>query len=212
MLFLILQWVSSGLKGRCSAGLWWTQTTGSLKSKQNPKLVRVLKILINCMKNHCVYFVKESMGLLVLLLHLYTMEHYSAIKKREIMLLFMEGPRECHTEWSKSNREREILYDILYIWTLKGNDTNELIKQKEIHRLESKLMIVGDQKVRESEKVMYTLVYLKWIANKYLLYNTWNPTQCYVPAWIRGGFGGGCLREHVWLTPFAAHLTPPPHC
>ena len=53
------------------------------------------------------------------------------------------------------------MYDTLYIWTLKGNDTNELIKQKEIHRLESKLMIVGDQKVRESEKVMYTLVYLK---------------------------------------------------
>ena len=31
----------------------------------------------------------------------------------------MDGPRDCHTEWSKSEREREILYDIPYMWNLK---------------------------------------------------------------------------------------------
>ena len=46
-----------------------------------------------------------------------------------------DGPRECHTEWSKSDREGEISYDIPYMWTLKGNGTNELTKQKEIPRL-----------------------------------------------------------------------------
>ena len=29
---------------------------------------------------------------------------------------------------------------------------------------------------------MYTLLYLKWITNKDLLYSTWNSVQCYVPA------------------------------
>ena len=33
------------------------------------------------------------------------------------------------------DREREILYDIPYMWNLKRNDTNELTKQKETHRL-----------------------------------------------------------------------------
>ena len=41
----------------------------------------------------------------------------------------MDWPRECHTEWSKSDREGEISYDIPYMWNLKRNDTNELIKQ-----------------------------------------------------------------------------------
>ena len=39
----------------------------------------------------------------------------------------MNGPRDCYTEWSMSDREREILYDIPYMWNLKWNDTNELI-------------------------------------------------------------------------------------
>ena len=36
----------------------------------------------------------------------------------------------------------------------------------------------------------YTLLYLKLIANKELLYSTWNSAQCYVAAWIGGEFGG----------------------
>ena len=30
----------------------------------------------------------------------------------------MDGPRDCHTEWSKSDTERQI-YDIAYMWNLK---------------------------------------------------------------------------------------------
>ena len=37
----------------------------------------------------------------------------------------MDEPRECYTEWSMSHRG-EILYDLPYMWTLKGKDTNEL--------------------------------------------------------------------------------------
>ena len=29
-----------------------------------------------------------------------------------------DGPRECHTEWSKSDAERQV-YDITYLWNLR---------------------------------------------------------------------------------------------
>ena len=31
----------------------------------------------------------------------------------------MDGPRDDHTKWSKSERERQIPYDIDYMWNLK---------------------------------------------------------------------------------------------
>ena len=41
--------------------------------------------------------------------------------------------------------------------------------------------------------VMYTLLYLKWITNKDLLYSTWNSAQGYVAAWMGGEFGRECM-------------------
>ena len=53
------------------------------------------------------------------------------------------------------------------MWNLKRNDTNELIKQKEAHRLRNKLnSCQGEGIVCEFGKVMYTALYLKWITNK----------------------------------------------
>ena len=46
----------------------------------------------------------------------------------------MDGHRDCHTEWSKSDREKEISYDIAYMQNLKRNDTNELIYKTETYR------------------------------------------------------------------------------
>ena len=37
---------------------------------------------------------------------------------------------------------------------------------------------------------MYTLLYLKWIINKDLLYSTWKSAQCYVAAWMGRGVWG----------------------
>ena len=31
----------------------------------------------------------------------------------------LEGPRVCHTEWSKSEREKQIPYANTYVWNLK---------------------------------------------------------------------------------------------
>ena len=41
----------------------------------------------------------------------------------------MDGPRDYHTKWSKSERERQI-YMISHMWNLKY-DTNELICETE---------------------------------------------------------------------------------
>ena len=59
------------------------------------------------------------------------MEFYSAIKMSDAICSNMDGLREYHTKWSKSERERQIPYDISYMWNLKY-DTNELIYETEI--------------------------------------------------------------------------------
>ena len=64
--------------------------------------------------------------------YIYTMKYYSTIKKEwnNDICSNMDGPRDYHTKWSKSERERQILYNITYMWNLKY-DTNELIYETE---------------------------------------------------------------------------------
>ena len=49
------------------------------------------------------------------------MECHSAIKKNEILpfAAIWDGPRDCHTESSQSDREGQIPYYIAYMWNLK---------------------------------------------------------------------------------------------
>ena len=42
----------------------------------------------------------------------------------------MDGPRDYHTKWNKSEKERQISYDITYMWNLKY-ETNEPIYETE---------------------------------------------------------------------------------
>ena len=53
---------------------------------------------------------------------------------------------------------------------------------------------------------MYTLPYLKWTTNRFLLYSTENAAQCYVAAWVEGEFGGEGMHGYVSLNPIAIHL------
>ena len=64
----------------------------------------------------------------------------------------------------------------------------------------------GKGRIREFGMDMYTLLYLKWIISKDLLYSTRNSSQCYVAAWMGGEFGGEWIHVCVWLSPFAVHL------
>ena len=66
--------------------------------------------------------------------------------------------------------------------------------------------------VREVLMDMYTLLYLKQVTNKDLLYSTGNSAQCYVAAWMGGEFGRKWIHVHVWLSPFAVHLKLSQHC
>ena len=76
------------------------------------------------------------------------------------------------------------------MWDLRRNDTNELTTQKEAHRLRKRTYdCQGEGIVKDFGKVMYTLLYFKWITNKDLLYSTWDSAPCYVPAWMGEGFG-----------------------
>ena len=52
--------------------------------------------------------------------HTHTLKYYSAIKEQNnVICSDMGGPRDCHTEWSKSESESQISYDIAYMWNLK---------------------------------------------------------------------------------------------
>ena len=53
---------------------------------------------------------------------------------------------------------------------------------------------------------MYTLLYLKWVTIKVLLYSTRNTAQCHVSAWMGGDFGEEWIHVDVWMSPFTVHL------
>ena len=60
-------------------------------------------------------------------------QHAQILSSTVTALIYI--PIELVMYWVKSDRESEKSYDIPYLWNLKSNDTNELTKQKEIHRL-----------------------------------------------------------------------------
>ena len=76
-------------------------------------------------------------------------------------------------------------------------------------KTENELMVArgkgqGEEIVREVGINMYTLLYLKWITIKVLLYSIGNSAQCYVAAWM-----GGELREidtYICMSSFVVHL------
>ena len=125
-------------------------------------------------------------------------------KKKEwnnVICSNMDGPKDCHTEWSKSDRKGEISYDVSYMWNLKRRDKNELTCKVERERIN--LWLLGERyregTFKEFRVDMYILLYLKWITHKNLLYSVWNSAQCYVVAWMGGGLGGEWIHMYVWL-------------
>ena len=59
---------------------------------------------------------------------------------------------------------------------------------------------------------MNTLLYIKQVINKSLLYSTWNSAQRYVAAWMGGKFGGEWILVYVWLHPFTAQMKLSQYC
>ena len=54
----------------------------------------------------------------------YTYNGILAIKKEwnNAICSNMDGPRDYHTKWSRSDRERQILCNRIYMWNIKKND------------------------------------------------------------------------------------------
>ena len=63
----------------------------------------------------------------------------------------------------------------------------------------------GERIVKDFGKVMYTMLYLKWITNRNLLYSTWNSAQCYLPFWTRGA--RGTMYTYVYVAE-SLHYSP----
>ena len=59
---------------------------------------------------------------------------------------------------------------------------------------------------------VYTVLYLKWITNKNLLYIIGHSAQCYVAAWTGGELGRERIHVYVWPSPFVVHLKLSQHC
>ena len=70
----------------------------------------------------------------------------------------------------------------------------------------------GEGIARELGIDVNILLYLKWIANKDLLYGTGKSAHCYVAAWMEEKFGGEWIHIYVGLCPFAVHLKLSQHC
>ena len=111
----------------------------------------------------------------------------------------MNGPRDCHNEWSKSGTEWEISYDVWYKWTCSPKSNRLTDFEYEILVTRGKRW--GEGTVREFEINMNTLLYLKWITNETLLYSTENSAQCYVATEWEGSLGeNGCMYVYDWVT------------
>ena len=76
---------------------------------------------------------------------------------------------------------------------------NLLTKQKETHRLRKTYDCQGKETVKDLGKIMYTLLCLKWITSKDLLYSTWNSAQCCLPVWMGGRFQGEWMHIYVYM-------------
>ena len=71
---------------------------------------------------------------------------------------------------------------------------------------------MGGGIVKEFGTDMNTLLHLRWITNKDLLYSTGNSAQCYMAAWMGAELWGEWIHVYIRLSPFNIHLNLSQHC
>ena len=119
---------------------------------------------------------------------------------------------------SKSDWEAEILHGIPYMWNLKRHDTHELTHKTKTDSPAQRMnlwLLEGRMGRRDSQGVLdgqVTLLYLKQITNKDLLYTTGKSAPCYLAAWMGRELEGECIYICVWLSPCAVHLKLCQYC
>ena len=90
----------------------------------------------------------------------------------------VDGHRDCHTQWSKSEREKQILYINAYMWNLEklyrwtglqGRNRDTDVENKRMDTKGRKQGGGGGMNWEIGIDV-YTLICIKYITNKNLLY------------------------------------------
>ena len=66
--------------------------------------------------------------------HIYNGISLSHKKYKNAICSNIDGPRDCRTECSKSDTERQTSYDITYMWNLKKKCTDELIYETKVEK------------------------------------------------------------------------------
>lgn len=139
------------------------------------------------------------------------MDYYSVVKNN-VICSNMGGPRECHSEWSKSDR-RNIAWQPLYVESKERNDTKwTCTTEIDTQTSRTKLTVAGGE---ERGKGRWGVWYEHVHRALFKLGDQQGPTAplrelCSVPAWVGGEFDGEGIRVYVWLSPFAVHLVQ--HC
>ena len=111
----------------------------------------------------------------------------------------MDGPRDDHTKWSRSDRERQIAY-ITYMWNLKKTDKNEFIYKTEAdpQTLKTKLCLLEGKVGRDKLGIWnnrYILLHIKWMNGRNLLCSAGNYIQCLVVNYESESYS----LSRVWL-------------
>ena len=120
----------------------------------------------------------------------------------------MDGPRECHTEWNKLERERQVSYNNAYMWNLENWYRWSYFQSRNRDRRREQMYgyqggKVGGGRNWEIEIDTYTLLILciKYITNENLLYSTGNFTQCSVVTQMgRKSKKEGYMYTYSWFT------------
>ena len=128
------------------------------------------------------------------------------IKKKEIMTvaaIWMALESIILSE--VSHRRRNLIWHTLYVES-KKKWYNELMYKTETDSQTSRinLWLLGERieggTVREFGMDMYSLLYLKWITYKDILYSTCKSALCYLTAWMGGEFGeNGYKYMYIWV-------------
>ena len=117
----------------------------------------------------------------------------------------MDGPRDYHSEWSKSDRGGQILYDIAYMWNLKkGYKWTYLSNRNKSYRCRKQSYGYHQEGNRGLEST-YTQYY-----NKDLLYSRKNSTQYSVMTYM--GIESKKEWIYVQLIHFAIQQKVTQHC
>ena len=110
---------------------------------------------------------------------------YRLLEQNNAICRNMDGTRDSHTKWSKTERERQIPYVIIYVWTLIYG-TNEPIYRKEtLMNMENRLGLAKG----EGEGVRWTGIWELVDAN-YCIWSGKAMRSCCVAQ--------GTIYSHLW--------------